>query len=92
MAFDKPKGHGDTSITDGLVKLMLNQDSEIEVWSRFVWNLWYELNPLAMFCLWMDAWAWYKEKYVSPHQSPSLFINALIKSGPDIAHAVKVSS
>ena len=24
---------------------MLNQDSEIEVWSRFVWNLWYELNP-----------------------------------------------
>ena len=25
--------------------LMLNQDFEIEVWSRFVWNLWYELNP-----------------------------------------------
>ena len=33
---------------------MLNRDCEIEVWSRFVWNLWYELNPrsvvpLAMF-------------------------------------------
>ena len=24
---------------------MLNRDSKIEVWSRFVWNLWYELNP-----------------------------------------------
>ena len=24
---------------------MLNRDSEIEVWSRFVLNLWYELNP-----------------------------------------------
>ena len=25
--------------------LMLNRDSKIDVWSRFVWNLWYELNP-----------------------------------------------
>ena len=24
---------------------MLNRDFEIEVWSRFVCNLWYELNP-----------------------------------------------
>ena len=24
---------------------MLNWDSEIEVWSRCLWNLWYELNP-----------------------------------------------
>ena len=24
---------------------MLNRDSEIEVWSRIVWNSWYELNP-----------------------------------------------
>ena len=24
---------------------MLNWDSKIDVWSRFVWNLWYELNP-----------------------------------------------
>ena len=24
---------------------MFNRDSEIEVCSRFVWNLWYELNP-----------------------------------------------
>ena len=25
--------------------LVLNRDSKIDVWSRFVWNLWYELNP-----------------------------------------------
>ena len=25
--------------------LMLNRDSKIDVWSRFVWNMWYELNP-----------------------------------------------
>ena len=25
--------------------LMLNRDSKIDVWSRLVWNLWYELNP-----------------------------------------------
>ena len=31
--------------TDEVLKLMLNRDSEIEIWSRFVWNLWYELNP-----------------------------------------------
>ena len=34
-----------------ILKLMLNRDSEIEVWSRFVWNLWHERIPRVRFAL-----------------------------------------
>ena len=35
----------DADVWVEILKLMLSRDSEIEVWSRFVCNLWYELNP-----------------------------------------------
>ena len=34
---------------------MLNRDSKNEVWSRCVWNLWYELNPRVR-CAFGNVW------------------------------------